>query len=182
MSPSFLEQYLSAARQVSVQAIGNPAARPQSKVYPGPPEAIQYMHVEGLPLGTRGGMLITHDFPVDGDYEVTVNGLVGAGYLWGVMDKNTLVVTLDDAKVYENTLGGEDDLAAVDVKQAVGVGAINDRFKNIRLHAKAGPHRIGITFREKTAARSSSPPRVFSYTLASSRVTIRVFLSITPQR
>jgi mono/diheme cytochrome c family protein len=154
VSPSFLEQYLSAARQVSVQAIGNPSARLQSRVYPGPPEAVQYMHIEGLPLGTRGGMIIEHDFPVDGNYDVTINGLVGAGYVWGVMDKNTLVVTLDDAKVYENTLGGDEDLAAVDLKQAVGVGAINDRFKNIRLHAKAGPHRIGVTFLEKTAAES----------------------------
>jgi mono/diheme cytochrome c family protein len=154
VSPSFLEQYISAARQVSVQAVGNPAARVQSRIYPGPAEAVQYMHIEGLPLGTRGGMVIDHDFPVDGDYEVTINGLVGAGYLWGVMDKNTLVVTLDDAKVYENTLGGEADLEAVDVKQAVGVGAVNDRFKNIRIHAKAGPHRIGITFLEKTAAES----------------------------
>ncbi|MEO6340858.1 MAG: DUF1592 domain-containing protein [Caulobacteraceae bacterium] len=154
VSPSFLEQYLSAARQVSMQAMGNPSARLQSKVYAGPPETVQYMHIEGLPLGTRGGMVVTHDFPVDGDYEVTVNGLVGAGYVWGVMDKNTLVVTLDDAKVYSNTLGGKEDLDAVDLKQAVGVGAINDRFKNIRFHAKAGPHRIGITFLEKTAAES----------------------------
>jgi len=154
VSPSFLEQYISAARQVSMQAVGNPSARVQSRIYQGPAEAVQYMHIEGLPLGTRGGMLITHDFPADGDYEITINGLVGAGYLWGVMDKNTLVVTLDDAKVYENTLGGEEDLAAVDVKQAVGVGAINERFKNIRIHAKAGPHRIGITFLEKTAAES----------------------------
>ena len=154
VSPSFMEQYLSAARQVSMQAMGNPAARLQSKVYAGPPETVQYMHIEGLPLGTRGGMVISHDFPADGDYEVTINGLVGAGYVWGVMDKNTLVVTLDDAKVYSNTLGGKEDLDAVDIKQAVGVGAINDRFKNIRFHAKAGPHRIGVTFLEKTAAES----------------------------
>lgn len=154
VSPSFLEQYISAARVVTVQAIGNPSARLQGKVYPGAADAVQYVHIEGLPLGTRGGMLITHDFPVDGDYEVTINGLVGAGYLWGVMDKNTLVVTLDDAKVYENTLGGPEDLDAVDLKQAVGVGAVNDRFKNIRIHAKAGPHRIGVTYLEKTAAES----------------------------
>ena len=101
MSPSFLEQYLSAARQVSVQALGNPAARTQSKIYPGPPEAGQYMHLEGLPLGTRGGMLIEHDFPTDGDYEFTISGLAGAGYLWGVMDPNTLIITVDGVRVFE---------------------------------------------------------------------------------
>jgi hypothetical protein len=100
VSPSFLEQYLSAARQVSIQAVGNPAARPQSRIYRGPPEAGQYMHLEGLPLGTRGGMLIEHDFPADGEYEFSVNGLVGAGYVWGVMDPNTLLITIDDVKVF----------------------------------------------------------------------------------
>ncbi|RYZ66327.1 MAG: DUF1587 domain-containing protein, partial [Proteobacteria bacterium] len=77
MSPSFLEQYLTAARQVSIQAVGNPNARLTSAVYPGAPEAGQYMHIAGLPLGTRGGMAIDHNFPVDGDYELAVNGLVG---------------------------------------------------------------------------------------------------------
>ncbi len=154
VSPAFLEQSLSAARQVSIEALGNPAARMQSRIYHGAPNANQYMHIEGLPLGTRGGMLIEHEFPADGDYEFTINGLVGAGYLWGVMDPNTLIITIDDVRVFEDKLGGKADLAAVDVQQANGVGKINDRFKNIRRHVSAGPHRIGITFLEKTAAES----------------------------
>ena len=113
------------------------------------------MHIEGLPLGTRGGMLIEHDFPADGEYEFTINGLVGAGYLWGVMDPNTLIITLDGERVFEHKLGGEEDLEAVDVRQAEGVGEINDRFKNIRRHVKAGPHKVGITYLAKTAAESN---------------------------
>jgi mono/diheme cytochrome c family protein len=155
VSPSFLDQYLTAARQVSIQAVGNPGARVLSKMYPGSGQAGQYMHLEGLPLGTRGGMLIEHDFPVDGDYEFTVNGLVGAGYLWGVMDAKTLLVTVDDQRVFEAQLGGPQDLDAVDLQQAQGVGAINDRFRNIKAHVTAGPHRIGITFRQNTAAESN---------------------------
>jgi hypothetical protein len=155
VSPAFLEQYISAARQVTVDAIGNPKARTQSRVYQGAPEANQYVHQEGLPLGTRGGMLIEHEFPADGDYEFTINGLVGAGYLWGVMDPNTLIITLDGVRVFEQKLGGDEDLEAVDVKQAMGVGAINDRFRNIRRHVKAGPHQVGVTFLAKTAAESN---------------------------
>ena len=155
VSPAFLDQYLTAARQVSIQAIGNPAARTQSKVYPGSGQASQYMHIEGLPLGTRGGLLINHDFPADGDYEFTINGLVGAGYLWGVMDANTLIVTVDGRRVFEAPLGGDADLDAVDLQQAQGVGAINDRFRNIRARVTAGAHRIGVTFRQKTAAESN---------------------------
>ncbi len=155
VSPAFLEQYISAARQVTVDAIGNPKARTQSRIYQGAPEANQYVHQEGLPLGTRGGMLIEHEFPADGDYEFTINGLVGAGYLWGVMDPNTLIITLDGVRVFEQKLGGDEDLEAVDVKQAMGVGAINDRFRNIRRHVKAGPHQVGVTFLAKTAAESN---------------------------
>jgi hypothetical protein len=152
VTPSFLEQYLTAARQVSVQAVGNPHARPQSTVYPGSAAALQYMQHEGLPLGTRGGLLIEHDFPVDGEYEVTVSGLVGGGYVWGAMDPFTLVVTVDDERVFQAQVGGEEDLRAIDVEQAVGVGAIDARFRNIKVRATAGRHRIGITYKQKSAA------------------------------
>jgi mono/diheme cytochrome c family protein len=155
VSPSFLEQYISAARQLTVQAVGTPSVRLQSKIYPGTPQAGQYMHLEGLPLGTRGGMLIEHYFPADGEYEFNINGLVGAGYVWGVMDPNTLIVTIDDVKVFEQKLGGDADLTTVDLKQAMGVAQINNRFKNIRRTVKAGPHRIGVTFLAKTAAESN---------------------------
>lgn len=154
ISPAFLEQYISAARQVSIEALGNVAARPASRIYHGTVQAQQYMHIEGLPLGTRGGMLIQDDFPADGDYEMSINGLVGGGYVWGVMDPNTLIVTVDDVRVFQNTLGGPLDLAAVDVKQAAGVSAINARFQHIRFHMGAGPHRIGISYLAKTAAQS----------------------------
>ena len=155
VSPSFLEQYLTAARQVSVEAVGNPSARTTSRIFAGSLEAGQYVHLEGLPLGTRGGLLIETDLPADGDYELSINGLIGAGYVWGVMDTNTLIITVDDAKVFEKNLGGDEDLAAVDVEQAAGVGRINGRFRNIRTHMTAGPHRIGITYLEKTAAESN---------------------------
>jgi hypothetical protein len=155
VSPSFLEQYMSAGRTVTQQALGNAKARTQSRIYPGPAEAAEYVHIEGLPLGTRGGMIIDHTFPADGDYEFTISGLVGAGYLWGVMDPNTLIITIDGERIFEQKLGGEADLEAVDVRQAAGVGAINDRFKNIRRHVKAGPHKVGVTFLAKTAAESN---------------------------
>jgi hypothetical protein len=121
-------------------------------VYQGTLAAQQYVHQEGLPLGTRGGLVIEHDFPVDGDYEVSINGLVGGGYVWGVADQRTLIVTVDGDRVFQANLGGEDDLEAIDQKQAVGIAAIDNRFRDIRFKAKAGTHRVGITFKQKTAA------------------------------
>jgi mono/diheme cytochrome c family protein len=155
ISPSFLEQYLSAARQVSIEALGNPRARTQSSVYAGSAAALQYMHHEGLPLGTRGGLAIEHWFPADGDYEVTVSGLVGGGYVWGVMDPFELLVTVDGDRVFQGQVGGEEDLRAIDVQQAVGLGAIDDRFRNIKVHVPAGRHSIGVTYKQKTAAEQN---------------------------
>jgi len=155
ISPSFLEQYIAAARQVSIQALGNPRAREQSTVYAGSAAALQYMHHEDLPLGTRGGLAIEHWFPVDGDYEVTVSGLVGGGYVWGVMDPFQLIVTVDGDRVFQAQVGGEKDLEAIDVKQAVGMTAIDDRFRNIKIHVPAGRHSIGVTYKQKTAAEQN---------------------------
>src|SRR3984957_18225952 len=127
VSPTFLDQYFSAARQVTVSAIGSPHARTQDVFINGPPEPqeYQYMHVDGLPLGTRGGMLFSHTFPADGEYRFTINGLVGAGYLWGELDPNTLIITVDGKRVFKNQLGGPKDLDAVDLQQAAGLTMIN---------------------------------------------------------
>ena len=152
VSPSFLDQYLSAAREISVQAVGNPLARLTGHVYPGSLAAQQYINQEGLPLGTRGGLYIDHDFPADGEYAITVSGLVGGGYVWGVADLRTLIITVDGDRVFQANVGGEEDLEAIDQKQAQGIAAIDNRFKDIRFKTKAGTHRIGVTFKQKTAA------------------------------
>ena len=109
VSPSFLEQYISAARVVTNQALGNRTQKPVSQTYRPARGTDQSMRVEGLPLGTRGGLLANHLFPADGEYKINVNGLAGAGYVRGMEYVHTLVVTLDGAKVFEGRIGGEDD-------------------------------------------------------------------------
>jgi len=164
VSPTFLDQYFSAARQVTVEALGSPHARMQDAFYEGRPEPqeYEYMHKDGLPLGTRGGLLFTHDFPADGDYEFTINGLVGAGYLWGELDPNTLIITIDDQRVFEGHLGGPADLDAVDLQQAQGIEKINARFRNIKVHVDAGEHRVGITYVQTSAAETNEILNAFN--------------------
>jgi hypothetical protein len=84
VSPSFLDQYISAARVVTARALGNPAARPGSMTYRPARGTDQAVHVDGLPLGTRGGLLAEHLFPADGDYTLNINGLAIAGYVRGM--------------------------------------------------------------------------------------------------
>ncbi len=81
LSTTLLEAYMRAASEVSRLAVGNPNAFPSSTKYTNPIEVSQHAwdHLEGAPLGTRGGMVITHDFPSDGEYVFTVETLFGNG-------------------------------------------------------------------------------------------------------
>jgi mono/diheme cytochrome c family protein len=154
VSPSFLEQYISAARVVTNMALGNRAQRAVSMTYRPARGTDQTQRVEGLPLGTRGGLVVDHLFPADGEYKLNINGLAGAGYVRGMEYAHTLVVLIDGVKVFQGRIGGEDDLKAIDQQQAAAVAAINGRFQNIPLTIAAGPHKVGVTFLSRTLAES----------------------------
>ena len=148
VSPAFLDAYIVAAQEVSAKALGGGAARASSTVYRVAPGTPRYQHQEGLPLGTRGGMLVEHLFPADGEYtfNITQSGNRGGGYISGLDTRQRLVMTLDGRRVFEQQLGGEDDLKALDQRQASADKEVQDRFRNIHLQVPAGPHRIGVAF------------------------------------
>jgi hypothetical protein len=154
VSPTFLDQYLAAARTVAVQAVGNPSSRPVGTPYANPFGGPQHHHVEGLPFGTRGGFAVDHIFPADGEYELNINDMARALWVEGMEFENTLVALVDGVKVYETKLGGEEDQKAIDQKGDPPVDAINKRLKNIRFKAKAGQHRVAVTFRARSYAES----------------------------
>jgi mono/diheme cytochrome c family protein len=170
VSPSFLDQYIAAARVVTARALGNAAARPESHTYRPARGTDQALRVEGLPLGTRGGVLFTHLFPADGDYKLNIGGLAGAGYVRGMEYEHRLIVTLDGVKIFENTIGGEDDIRAIDQQQAPAVAAINGRFQNIPLKVTAGPHQVGVTFVARTLAESDEVLHAFKPGVGEDRI------------
>jgi hypothetical protein len=158
VSPSFLDQYLTAAHTIAVRAIGNPESRAGSEFYqPGPMSNVkQTDHVPGLPLGTRGGMVVEHYFPADGTYYVNVSDMAGGVYFLGTEFEHTFIVTLDGEKVYETTVGGEEDMKQIDQVQAPAVEAINQRLRDIPIEATAGPHKVGATFIQRSFAESEA--------------------------
>ena len=81
LSTTLLEAYLRAATDVSRLAVGNPAALPKSVKYTNPIEVSQHAwdHIEGAPYGTRGGMVVTHNFAADGEYVFSIETLFGNG-------------------------------------------------------------------------------------------------------
>jgi hypothetical protein len=154
VSPSFLDQYISAARTVAVQAIGNRAPRPAGASYVAKDTGTQQFYREGLPLGTRGGMVIDHYFPADGDYVMNIGNMAQALWVYNMEFENTVVVAVDGAQVYETKIGGEEDMKAIDQKQDPAVDAINARLKNIHFKGTAGYHKVGVAFVQRTFAES----------------------------
>ncbi|MBN1237300.1 MAG: DUF1592 domain-containing protein, partial [Gammaproteobacteria bacterium] len=155
LSPTFLEQYVAAARTVAMRAVGDPDAAPGSATYVNDGGAGSYKrHIEGLPLGTRGGMAVIHDFPADGEYLINVADMAAALWVYDMEFENTLLVTLDGREIYRTTIGGEEDQRAIDQTGQPAVDRINQRLKDIRFDATAGPHQIGVTFLARSFAES----------------------------
>lgn len=162
VSPTFLDQYIAAARLVSLRAVGTTSAEPDEEIYLASNQTAQHLHVTGLPLGTRGGFLVTHHAPVNGTYRVSINvspsdgpGSVLRSYPTGWLEyEHVLLLTVDGQEVFRAALGGEADLKAVDQQQLPAVEQILSRFRDIPLELTAGPHEIGVTFIAKTFAES----------------------------
>src|SRR5690606_3975423 len=74
VSPAFLEQYVSVARHVAHQAVGEAQPKIASAYFP-PPTDDQDDYIDGLPLGTRGGIRFTHNFLADDEYRINITDL-----------------------------------------------------------------------------------------------------------
>jgi hypothetical protein len=160
VSPSFVEQYVIAARTIAVRAVGRPDAATGSQTYFAGPGK-QQTHVKGLPLGTRGGFAVEHLFPSDGEYEVNIADMFN--HIWGNDSEfeNAVVVTLDGRIVYETVVGGEEDMRLYDQVQNGAMEKVNARLKGIRFSTTAGPHTVGVTFRHRTFAESDDQLQMF---------------------
>jgi hypothetical protein len=159
VTPTYLDQYIAAAREVSLLAVGNPQAKPARAEYVST-NRNRTAHVDGLPLGTRDGLVVEHYFAADGEYVFNMDVSTEPGaelraYPHGWLEhEHTAILTIDGVKVFEGTLGGEDDLRDLDRYQIVTVNAIKDRFRNIRLPVKAGYREVGATFIARPHAES----------------------------
>src|SRR5277367_348847 len=162
VSPSLLEQYLAASTKIATLAVGDPGITPVSQIYPVPPDLAQEDHIEGLPLGTRGGILIHHNFPLDADYDFNVILLRNiVGYLTGLEFPHQLEVSIDGERVFIAPVGGEEDLKLVDTNLALAGDTLDARLKT-KVHVKAGPHDVAVTFLRRDSAESDEPLQPFT--------------------
>jgi Protein of unknown function (DUF1592)/Protein of unknown function (DUF1588)/Protein of unknown function (DUF1585)/Protein of unknown function (DUF1587)/Protein of unknown function (DUF1595) len=76
VSPTLLEGYALAAMQISRRAVGDLSMGHSEVRYAAAGGTAQQRHIEGLPLGTRGGIAVEHSFPLDAEYEISVQAFV----------------------------------------------------------------------------------------------------------
>ena len=155
-SPLLLERYLTAAQRISTLAVGDADVRPGNTEYPISREFTQSGYIEGLPLGTRGGTVIHHVFPADGEYKLSgrlVRG-VEEGYagVEGNDQPHTFVITVDGAEVYSAQIGGQKD-HEVQVRDMNEARAIIDARMTGKVNVTAGPHDVGFTWSERPSER-----------------------------
>ncbi|HZI81004.1 MAG TPA: DUF1592 domain-containing protein, partial [Vicinamibacterales bacterium] len=148
VSPSAMERYLDAAQKISRLAVGDTTLPVLVNIHPLDPEHPQDERVDDLPFGTRGGLGVRSDFPVDGTYTVKVELAGGAG-----RDRHQLEVTLDGERVKLEAFGG-----APAGRGGRGGGAPDPRLE-FPLTIKAGPRLIGVAFVQRTEARDEATLR-----------------------
>jgi Protein of unknown function (DUF1592)/Protein of unknown function (DUF1588)/Protein of unknown function (DUF1585)/Protein of unknown function (DUF1587)/Protein of unknown function (DUF1595)/Planctomycete cytochrome C len=138
LSPTLLDRYVTAAERISRLAVGTPLRTPGGDTIRIRPDITQEEHVEGLPVGTRGGALIPYEFSEDGEYEIQIrltrdrNEMVE-----GLFKPHDVELLLDRARVAAFTVAPPEGTKSY---EAV------DQHLRARVQVKAGPHQLGVTF------------------------------------
>jgi len=155
VSPVLLERYLSAAGKISALAVGDPGTGPAGETFRVRQDASQDVHIEGLPIGTVGGLLAKITLPLDGEYVLQPTLFrTNLGAMRGLEYPNTLEITVDGERVHLAEFGGDADFKANLENITAAADAVEARF-NKRLRLNAGPHEIGVAFLERSATQNT---------------------------
>jgi Protein of unknown function (DUF1592)/Protein of unknown function (DUF1588)/Protein of unknown function (DUF1585)/Protein of unknown function (DUF1587)/Protein of unknown function (DUF1595)/Planctomycete cytochrome C len=144
LSPSLLERYVSAAREISRLAVGVRAKAGDEVVYRIPPDVTQDVHITGAPIGSRGGTVIEHNFPQNGEYEIQIRLMRDRNdEIESLKRKHEIDVLIDrDCKgtvQFERPPAGTSDkLVDADLK--------------VRFQMAAGPHQVAVVFPEQSTS------------------------------
>jgi hypothetical protein len=157
VSPTLLERYMGAAREISRLAVGASNVAPASETFRVVSDLSQYNHRDGLPFGTRGGTSISYNFPRDAEYDIKVDLLdlfAGAP----IRETHQLEVTVDGERVKVFTLAPTPAAPTPDQADAYRVGPDD---MQVRVSVKAGPRVVTAAFIKKTDALAESVRQPF---------------------
>ncbi len=156
ISPSLMQRYMSASWNISRLAVGNTAVTPDTATYRAKPDLSQDGHIEGLPLGTRGGMMVRHNFPLDGEYEIRVRlWRATADIIKGLEEISQIELSVDGARAKLITIGGPADRDLSYENSGKSAEEI-DRRLTFRVTVKAGPRTVIATFLKQSDAENDN--------------------------
>ncbi len=143
LSPSLLDRYISASQKISRLAVGAPNDRVEGYTYRLPGDYTQEYHVEGLPIGTRGGALFEYNFSQDGIYEIRARL---------TRDRNEHIEGLKEAHEMEILLDGQivDRFTVAPPEGERRDHHLVDEHLVTRVKVKAGAKQVGVTFLANT--------------------------------
>ena len=147
LSPSLLERYSSAAAQIATLAVGDMAdVVAGSMSYRAAPDQSQDVHIEGLPLGTVGGLLARPTLPLDGEYVIkTTLFKTNLGLMRGLEFPRELQFLADGQVVHSMTVGGTESFEAMLQNQTKHAAELEAQMQ-VRVRLPAGTRAIGATF------------------------------------
>jgi hypothetical protein len=146
VSPVLLERYLSAAGKISALAVGDRDTGAAGQTFRIRQDASQDQHIEGLPLGTIGGMMAYTTLPLDGIYLISVKYFrTNLGAMRGLEYRHQIEITVDGQRVHLGTFGGDDDFKAALQNPTMAADSAEAR-SQVRVALKAGPRSIGVAF------------------------------------
>ena len=150
LSPTVLQGYLRAASQISRLAVGDRDATASAATYKVGRTMSQMRHIDGAPMGTRGGISVTHIFPADGEYVIGVN--LHNEPLGGLYGRSTLSV-MDMTEELDVAIDGE-RVAVIPLNTRMSESDPTNSLdpKTARISVKAGPHRVSAAFIQKFEA------------------------------
>ena len=135
--------------------MGDPSIRAGSDTYRVPQDLSQNQHVEGLPLGTVGGLRVSHLFPLDGEYDFqTKLYRTNLNIVRGLEYPSEFEVAIDGRPVHHVTIGGTQDLAQLFDKPTDTGDAVEARMR-VRVKVPAGPHEVTVAFIDHLAVKDT---------------------------
>jgi hypothetical protein len=157
LSPTLLDRYISAAQKISRVAVGRPSRSPGGDTIRLPAELTQEEHIEGLPIGTRGGTLIHYTFPQDGDYEIQIRLMRDRDeHVEGLSEPHDVELLLDRDRLQLFTVKPPQREAGVPDTEQPSHEKVDQHLK-IRVPVTAGPHDVGVAFPKKPSVLLETP-------------------------
>ena len=151
LSPTLLDRYVSAAEKISRLAVGRPGRAPGGDTIRIPPDVTQEDHIEGLPVGTRGGAAVPYTFPQDGEYEIQIRLRRDRDeFVEGLSEAHEVELLLDRQRLQVFTVTPPQRAAGLPATEQPSHAKVDEHL-NVRIPVRAGPHVLGVTFPRKAS-------------------------------